>query len=40
MPGSFHQTYEDSRDADEAVKEMNGKSLDGQRIVVEHAGIL
>ncbi|KAI9285449.1 hypothetical protein BC943DRAFT_323361 [Umbelopsis sp. AD052] len=29
--------YEDSRDADEAVRELNGHSLNGDRLIVEHS---
>lgn len=29
--------FEDTRDADDAVYELNGKELCGERVVVEHA---
>jgi arginine/serine-rich splicing factor 4/5/6 len=29
--------YEDYKDAEDAIKEMDGKKLDGQRIVVQQA---
>lgn len=29
--------FEDNRDADDAVYELNGKDLCGERVVVEHA---
>jgi len=29
--------FEDSRDADDAVREMDNRTLDGERIIVEHA---
>ena len=31
-------TYEDERDAEDAVKEMNGHDLQGEKIIVELAG--
>ncbi len=39
MGGSIiGQTYEERRDAEEAVKKLDGQTLDGERIIVEHAG--
>ena len=29
--------FEDTRDADDAVYELNGKDLCGERVIVEHA---
>lgn len=29
--------FEDNRDADDAVYELNGKELCGERVIVEHA---
>jgi arginine/serine-rich splicing factor 4/5/6 len=29
--------YEDYKDAEEAIKEMDGRKFEGQRIVVQHA---
>jgi len=31
------QEYDDYRDADDAVYELNGKDMGGERIIVEHA---
>lgn len=42
---SFHQTkfkkeYDAQRDADEAIKEMDGRSIHGEKLTVEVAGML
>lgn len=33
----FFKEFDDYRDADDAVYELNGKDLAGERIIVEHA---
>lgn len=40
LPTLFVQEYDDERDADDAIRAMDGNELDGARIVVEasHGG--
>ena len=35
---NFLQEFEDSKEADEAIHEMDGRNLDSSRIIVQYAG--